>query len=210
MSDTLGLQRPAMLNIRGGGSVYHGGNQAWYPQPWQRQAGCGPTACANLLWYLVQTRPGTGVLCPWDASQKTGFLRLMEDVWRYVTPGSMGVNTTAIFTGGARRYGEERGVPLLAQDLTIPPLQSGARSWQKVAAFVGGALGRNLPVAFLNLSNGSLHNLDSWHWVTLVALRGEEAQIHDQGRSRWVALRQWLATSLIGGGFVTVGPAPGP
>jgi hypothetical protein len=42
--------------------------------------------------------------------------------------------------------------------------------------------------------------------VSIVALRGGEAMIYDQGEARWIDLKRWLETSLMGGGFVVVEP----
>lgn len=204
MSDIIQLPNTAALDIRDGNVLFHGGDQDWFTDQWQQRAGCGPTNCANLLWFLAQTQPGCAPLCPYNAAEKPGFLRLMQDVWHYVTPGNMGVNSTDLFTAGATRYAREKGVPLLAHTLNIAPMQGGKRIYTEVADFIARALQRGLPVAFLNLSNGTLDNLDSWHWVTLVALRVDEALIYDQGDARWVNLRRWLATSIIGGGFATL------
>lgn len=207
LSETIMLANTAALDIWEGETLHHGGDQDWYAEHWHRQAGCGPTNCSNLMLYLAQTRPGCEALCPYDAAQKPGFVRLMEDMWHYVTPGNMGVNTTGIFVEGAVRYARERGVSLAAQALDVPPIHGGRRLYPQVAAFMSRALGRALPVAFLNLSNGVLQNLDSWHWVTLVGLRGDDALIYDQGEAKWIDLAQWLATSMMGGGFVTVEPS---
>lgn len=206
MENAVMLPGLSHLDIREGEHVYHGGSQEWYAEHWQRQAGCGPTNCANILWYLAQTKPGAGALCPYSAGQKSEFLRLMQDVWGFVTPGHMGLNTTELFVNGAKRYGEERGVALAAQALEIPPLQLGARNYDETAAFVEAALQKSLPVAFLNLSNGTLENLDSWHWVTLVALQGDRAMMLDQGEANWIELRQWVSTSIMGGGFAVLEP----
>lgn len=204
MRETTKLINGDALRIRDGEHVWYGGDQAWYTDLWQRQAGCGPTNCANLLWYLAATRAGGGPLCPYDGGEKAGFLRLMEAVWNYVTPSGMGVNSPDVFIAGALRYGEAQGVPLTAERLPVPPLYRGARDYAGMAAFITRALERDLPVAFLNLSNGKVRDLESWHWVTLTALRGDDAMICDEGRSLWICLRQWADSSILGGGFVTL------
>ncbi len=204
MSEALLLPGLAALNIWDGNTLYHGGDQEWYLDNWQRKAGCGPTNCTNLLWFLAKTRKGCALLCEYDATQKEKFIQLMEEVWQHVTPGNMGVNTTAIFVDGAVEFAEDRGVSLRADTLEIASIYKGKRNEEEVQRFIAKALGRNLPVAFLNLSNGKLTNLDSWHWVTITALRGNEAMIFDQGEAKWVDLHLWLETSMLGGGFVTL------
>ena len=204
MDTTILLPGLAALNIWEASTLYHGGDQEWYPDDWQRKAGCGPTNCTNILWYLAKTRTGCEALCQHDASQKQGFIQLMEEVWQYVTPGNMGVNSTAVFVEGAKKYGQEKGIALEAKTFEVARICKGKREYSQVSEFIRTALQQNQPVAFLNLSNGTLDNLDSWHWVTIVGLQGEKAMIFDQGEAKWINLAQWLATSIIGGGFVTL------
>lgn len=195
-----------LLQVWDGDEEYCGGDQEWYAGKWQRQAGCGPTNCTNVIWYLAQTRESCKTLCSYDASKKANFVKLMDEVWYYVTPGHMGVNSTKIFAEGAEKFGQTKGVVLKANSLPIDPLHSGGRVYTQVEEFITKALESNLPVAFLNLSNGTLENLDSWHWVSIVALRASEAMIYDQGEARWIDLKRWLETSMMGGGFVVVEP----
>lgn len=194
----------ALLDIQGDHGHYHGGDQAWYPTHWQRQAGCGPTNCANLLWYLAQRTADNAMLCPYPADRKTGFLQLMEAVWDCMTPGSMGINSTQRFIDGVCCYADTKGISLQTESLDIPPIHAAVQDYDRISAFILRAIQRNLPVAFLNLSNGTLHNLDSWHWVTIVALHGDNAIIYDQGCSRSIQLQQWLMSTALGGGFVTI------
>ena len=47
------LRRSDCLTLIGPGqTTYRGGDQEWYPDVWQRRAGCGPTCAAALLSYL--------------------------------------------------------------------------------------------------------------------------------------------------------------
>ena len=204
MNSAVCLPNLEVLEIYDKSTLYYGGNQDWFFDRWQQKAGCGPTSCANLICYLAKTRMDCEALCPYDIKEKAGFLQLMEAVWHYVTPGDKGVNTTDIFVDGVLGYGADKGVPLISKAITVAPINSGARTSSDIFQFVFQALDCKLPVAFLNLSNGTLHNLDSWHWVTIVALRGDCALIYDQSKAKWINLRQWLSTSIKGGGFVTV------
>lgn len=202
----ISIQTPELLHIDDHGSVCFGADQEWYSTVWQRRAGCGPTACSHLLWYLSQTRQTCGSLCPYDGTRRNGFLRLMEAVWQFVTPGRMGVNSTKIFQDGAAAYGNSVGVPLRCDVLDIPTLPMHRPSEPELLHFLARAFAQDLPVAFLNLSNGSLHNLDNWHWVTLVSLNRESgvAVMYDQRRRSKIDLSVWLRTTSLGGGFVTV------
>jgi hypothetical protein len=202
-----GLLRPEGLWLDDGGETAYGGNQEWYSERWQRQAGCGPTVCAHLMWYLALTRPACAALADVSAPTRAGFLRLMSETWRYVTPGLRGVNRPDMLAGGAERFGLDRGLKLAARTLPVPPLLRDRPPTEAVLAFVAEALSLDTPVAFLNLSSGGLPELDSWHWVTLVAL-GEAgvATVYDAGR-RWpLDIPLWLRKTALGGGFVAVLP----
>ena len=207
MSEIITLRSLELLRIQWDGRAYPGADQEWYRELWQRQAGCGPTNTALLLWYLAQTRSECKALVSLDCRNKEGFLALMETVWHYVTPGKMGVNSTAILTKGALRYGEERGVPLNCRVLEIAAKPFARRPQAtELMEFIGAALADDLPVAFLNLAKGALPNLDSWHWVTLVALdkTAMTATMYNQGQEAVINMGLWLKTSGLGGGLVVL------
>ncbi|NLT58790.1 MAG: hypothetical protein GXX99_07495 [Clostridiales bacterium] len=210
MSEALSLSNPSRLLLRRqDGDAVWGANQIWYPTEFKRRAGCGPTVGSHLAWYLAQ-QAGLEALCPQDCSVQDGMLALMEEMWFYITPGRRGVNSTELFTGGLTRYARDRGVALCCDVLEVPPLHCIRRpSAQALLAFAGAALRRDLPLAFLNLSNGALHNLDNWHWVTLVGVNPQTgaATMVDQCGRREINLDLWLRTTLFGGGLVAARPA---
>jgi hypothetical protein len=131
----------------------------------------------------------------------------MEEVWHYVTPGTRGVNSTKLFVPGALRFARERGCALVAKELPVPPVLKDRPDYQSVLAFLRDMFSHDLPVAFLNLSNGALTNLDNWHWVTLVSASGSRAAMYDQENRVVLDLRLWLETTLLGGAFVALSPA---
>lgn len=203
------IKRPKLLQITGPGGIrYAGGVQDWYPAPWQQKAGCGPTAGSNLLWYLAQSRERYNSLCTHDASTKAGFLRLMEDVWPHITPGNMGVNSSKIFISGMRGYAGPRGVDLTVRSLEVPALPFRRPSPAEMGDFLRRHLEADCPVAFLNLSNGQLKNLDNWHWVTLLSVNAENltAEMADAGAIQVIDLALWLRTTTLGGAFVSCLP----
>lgn len=186
----------------------YGANQEWYSTQWKRKAGCGPTACSHLMWYLSQTKPDCQSLCTYNGRQREGFTQLMEDLWDYVTPGPAGVNRTEIFTDGAHKYGHDKNIGLNHITIEIPSVLQKRPPWNDLKSFLKDAFIKDLPVAFLNLSNGSLKNLDSWHWVTLAGINTENDMVlmYDQGNAYYIDLKLWLKTSLQGGGFVVLSP----
>ena len=82
-------------------------------------AGCGPTSCSKIMWYLSQTKEQYKGLCTYDGTTYEGFLKLMEDIWSYVTPGLMGVNKLELFEEGAMRYGKDKGYDLSCKSFRI-------------------------------------------------------------------------------------------
>lgn len=204
------IQSPELLKINDEqGKIFLGASQTWFASSWQRQAGCGPTTCTNILWYLSKTRPGWAVLTDGIRNQKKEFLTLMEKAWEYVTPGRMGVNSTKLFADGIRRYGKAYNVHLNCRVLDIPPVKfAGAKqrrpSMEQVSLFLVEMFEKDLPVAFLNLSNGRLNNLDNWHWVTLIGFNSARkvALMYDQGLCQEIDIELWLETTALGCGFV--------
>lgn len=210
MTNALVLSSPQLLHIVDGQQgLHYGGSQEWYPSIFKRMAGCGPTTCANLLWYLSGSREACGALCCRENASKEQMLELMKRVWHYVTPGWQGVNKTGRLVDGAVRYAADCDLSLSARVLNIPQSSAMRPSWEAVCEFISGVIAEDLPVAFLNLSNGKVANLESWHWVTLVGIKPKTgtALMYDQGKVQDIDLRNWLVTTTIGGGFVALVPA---
>lgn len=205
------LTRPEVLTLIGpGGETYRGGDQEWYPDLWQRRAGCGPTTAAALLAYLSQTRPALAPLRPLAGGTRTGFAQYMQALWPYVTPGARGLDKPESLVLGCRSFALSRGCRLEGEILKIPRRREDRPSPAACRDFLLRALDNDCPVAFLNYSNGSLPNLDSWHWVPLIALtEGEEVllcTVLDEGKEKVIDLALWLETTLLGGALAAVFP----
>lgn len=206
-SGNIKLSRSEVFKIKDGNRIYNGPDQSWYRKGFQRLAGCGPTSCSNIIWYLSQTREEYKDLCPYDGTTYKGFLKLMEEVWKYVTPGLMGLNKIEKFEQGVIEFGESKGFQLSCDLLKIPEkIQMDEEKIRETFDFIECALKKDLPVAFLNLHNGDLHNLESWHWVTIYESDRKHGlvSILDQSRLEEIDLRHWLRNTNKGGGFVTV------
>ena len=204
MNDLLTLKSKEILNIKENKTIYYGGSQNWYSERWQQQSGCGPTSFANILWYLSRTRKKYAAICDFDASNKAGFIRLMNKAWSYVTPSNLGVNSPEMFANGVKLYCKQESFSLNINTLSIAPIYCRKSTYADAYSFIVNSLNNDAPIAFLNLSNGSLNNLESWHWVTIVALEHNNALIYDQGYAKWINFEQWFNSSLLGGGFVSV------
>ena len=208
------LSRPEYFTLADGtGRNVRGADQEWFRDVWQRRAGCGPTAAAMILDYLSAVSPELAALAPAGERTAEDFLTYMEALWPYVTPGTRGLDRPESFALGCRSFALSRGAVLDTRLLVVPRRGKGGRpDLEQVRLFLSHALEEDSPVAFLNWSNGDLTNLDSWHWVPLIACGGEGgdliAAILDGGEEKIIDLALWLRTSLLGGAFVRVFPDP--
>ena len=202
-----GLRHPELLRVAAnGGGYFMGGSQEWFPNSWQRKSGCGPTTASGIMWYLSRSRPELEVLRGGGDGNQKHFLRLMEEMFRFVTPGPQGVNKTSTLSDGAAGYARSKGIVLRADILDVPPAAFPRPSVQDVREFLSASFAADCPAAFLNLSNGTLRNLSSWHWVLLIALEPASmtATMCDQCARTGIALGEWLRSTALGGGFVAL------
>lgn len=157
MSERISLQHPEYLEITGpGGAVTRGADQEWFPEGWQRMAGCGPTAAAVVFAYLARAHAALAPLCPGDVSGRREFTALMCRVWDYVTPRHHGLNKPELMQRGMEAYAGARGIALSPARLEIPAARTKRPEYAAVARFVRDSLERECPVAFLNLHNGKV------------------------------------------------------
>lgn len=204
------VRRPELLLVDAAdetGTTY-GCDQDWYEDAWQRRAGCGPCTAASIMFYLGRRYAKLLPLYDRGSASQSDFSHLMHEVWQYVTPGRMGVNEAHMLSRGAERYAATKSVMLVGHELKVPGLYQSRAPLPQLVQFIRQGLEKDCPVAFLNLSNGSLDNLESWHWVTVTAmLRDPEDQIQliisDSGELKKVNLSQWFGSSLLGGALVT-------
>lgn len=184
-----------------------GGNQEWYAEDWGRKAGCGPTCAANITAYLALTRPALRRLYAGDQMSRGQFAAHMETLFRYVTPGSMGLNRLDMYTQGMDSYTKSLGLRLQAHVFDVPGNLNRARpSADALADFVQAGLVSDCPLAFLNLSNGKVRNLQGWHWITITGADMADgvllAQASDEGREIRFDLRLWFLTTRMRGGLI--------
>ncbi len=199
------LLHPEFLTICDpGGLNYSGGSQLWYGDEGRRMSGCAPTAAANIIWYLQKLHTSLRLHNFADKNDRQAFVSLQEEMFTFITPGFGGVHSSEMFSRGITQYANAHGFSLNISTLEITKNTSLGCNPVQVRDFLLCALRADVPVAFLNLSNGSVKALYSWHWVTLVELETETmtAAISDQGRIFRINLGEWLQTSLLGGAFL--------
>lgn len=183
------------------GSTFYGFDQEWYSKLWQRRAGCGPTTASTLIRYNKKLYKG---------SSKTASLALMEDLWSYVTPGLMGVHTIGHFTRGLKEYITTKKLGYALTSLAVPTDRANRPSFAQISEFLASRLEADQPIAFLNLNNGTVENLDPWHWVTIVGIEQHEADgplfahVYDAGAKLLINLSAWYESTTRPGGFVSL------
>lgn len=179
-------------------AVYKGCSQVWYKKKWRKMAGCGPTAASNIVIYSNKNK-----------INKRSALKIMDELWNYVTPTLMGVNTTEIFYDGFMKYAAENSRKALFKVLDIPKEKELRPSYEMMFDFIESSLDNDIPIAFLNLCNGEEKCLDKWHWVTIISLEYEvdkhsaAVEILDEGMVKKISLPLWYETTTLGGGLVS-------
>jgi len=134
------------------------------------------------------------------------YVKLIREMYDYITPGIRGVDTSVIFTDGILRFASENGMQIRPQVLEIPKKKRDRPSIDALREFITNALRTDSPVAFLVLSNGSVSSLENWHWVTIIAIDPDTmiAEISDYGKIISADIAEWLETSMLGGSLVYI------
>lgn len=188
------------------GERHYGADQEWFSALLRRKAGCGPTTAAEQMAYLAHTRADMAPLCPLPALERKPFTAYMDAVWEFVTPGFHGLNTIEKYSDGVRAFARSRKVKVHTQELAVPKDAEKRAPLADCVAFLRAGLESGCPVAFLNLDNGQVKNLDYWHWVLITGLilDGEKitAMVADGGKQVEIDLALWYATTTDRGGFV--------
>jgi len=184
----------------------YGSNQDWYLKRRQRRCGCGPATVTNIIYYIqkkhIENDHNTGLT-------KQNCLNLMNEIWRFVTPGFRGIPSTALLGKGIDKYLQEYKLDIRLDYLNIPKNKQFRPDLDTVARFLHYALDQDIPVAFLNLDNGKVAELEAYHWVTAISLdycldeNVAYLTIIDGGDEIKIDLHRWLATTKSGGGFVS-------
>lgn len=184
----------------------YGCEQEWYNSDWQRRSGCGPTTACNLLLYLEFTRL-SNKQDRIPISKEQGMARMQES-WTYVTPTDEGIPTTKVFCEKFFNYAKANHLNVACHSININKENQRCSEFEDVVKFIEAAMLNDSPVAFLNLCNGKVNNLEGWHWVTIISLEYDMNEtkayisILDEGLIKKVDLKLWCDTTILGGGFV--------
>src|SRR5665648_604396 len=189
-------------------NIYFGCDQEWYPTEWQKKSGCVLAAARNILLYLKYLKLNKGKVI--KNNSKEFALLQMEEVWRYITPSKDGISTTKIFCQEFDNYYKSKGLKITCYSFDIPKEKYLRPDFKEALHFIEDAMMADSPVAFLNLCNGDIQSLDSWHWVSIVSLEFDEngmagnVEIVDEGIIKKIDFSLWYNTTKLGGGLVYV------
>ena len=208
------LQHPEMIRAMDpSDGEYFGCDQNWFSSDWQQQAGCGPSTAATLLLYLHKTRQ---MPLPVEVYAKKDCLLLMEEVWSHVTPTPDGIYLIEQFCSGIASFADGHGLRLQCHSLDIPDNDGLRPGLEAVVQFIVQGLENDSPIAFLNLSNGEVADLEEWHWVTMVSLEADEAsqtvqaEIFDGDTAKVIDFKLWYQTTVEGGALIYLLPDLSP
>ncbi len=201
------IKHPEWLQVEIDNQKLYGYRQEWYKNFFRRASGCGPTAASMLLLYLNMREAGP---LPYQNHSISSIIKILEDVWNFVTPGWLGLNTTEKFCRGVKALLDYYGLGWRCHELSLTASRSKRKTLAQVVNFLEDGLALDCPCAFLNLHKGQVSALEGWHWIVLVSLSYDERQnrylatCYDGGRSVTFDLGLWLDTSKLGGGFVYI------
>jgi len=186
--------------------THFGYHQECYATEWQRLSGCGPSTATNILSYLNHTSSTLELGKSFNSDENC--LSPMEEIWGYVTPTKEGIPNTKMFYEDVLSYALVKGMNIDYDFCDIPEDKANRPELSKILKLLQDALIKDAPIAFLNLCNGQVKNLDPWHWVTIISLEYTEdgrsafIDILDEGLIKTIDFALWYTTTTLGGGFV--------
>lgn len=185
---------------------YFGGVQEWYAFEWGRRAGCGPTCAANLMAYLALTHPELQALYNNESMERTEFIRHMDLIFPFLTPGPMGLNRVETFSDGVVAFAASRDILLAPHVFTVTGKGKPNRPQvSELKEFVRAGLEADCPIGFLNLSRGKEKKLQNWHWISIVSANIETDKLtacaSDEGIYRDFDLQLWYQSTRMSGGL---------
>lgn len=196
------LRHMEWITLTVAGRPHYGYDQEWYPDRWQKLAGCGPTTGATIAAYLEAGQLGLRAATREEAEAK------MLAFWPYATPRMHGLYKTRWLMEGLSAYLADHRLAGRAEMMHIPLLRPLRPSMDALGRFIAEGLAADAPLGFLCLHNGGNDALYSWHWMPFTALAREGGRwtgtVLDEGRQIDFDLGAWLAASRFGGGFVRI------
>ena len=159
-------------------NYYYGGNQSWWGKATfkylrffskkKSDVGCATVAASNVMAYLAKS-VGLKKLYPYKYT-KSDFLKMMNKMWNYVTPGAAGFWWLSDYVKGVEKYAKSVGVSSLKGVWS-----SKTSNLNNAIQYVKDGLKRNCPVTLVVHGNSKLKDEEkgysfSWHWVVITSI----------------------------------------
>ena len=202
----IAIKHPEWLYIDVNGKTWHGYDQEWFNDEWQRLSGCGPTTATQVMSYAAFR---DGILDVATAHDQRGALERMNTMWNYVKPRfGGGVYKTQWMEAGLQKLMKEKELPYDVHMINVSPFVASRVETDVAVDFIKTGLSQDVPIAFLNRHKGKEPALYTWHWVPIVGIftDGDDVrcEIFDEGEIRDFSLTNWLQDTILGGGFAYV------
>lgn len=132
--------------------VGYGGNQDWFKDEWPKKAGCASVLGSNLYAYYHNIHK----------CSKEEFIKIMDDLYEYMTPGRMGFPYFYKFAHQFIKRMKEESIDLK------PVYLKKSKSYEQSISFVKNSIDKSYPVGMLILSHQAKElEDDNWHWMCI-------------------------------------------
>lgn len=151
------LEIPIIYN--GEKRIGYGGNQDWFHDDWAIKAGCASVLASNLYAYYHHQKN----------YDKDDFLKIMEDMFVVMKPGTMGYPFLYKFARTFIKRMNEDGIHFK------PVYQKKSKNYKHALSFVLKSIDEGHPVGMLILHHrASELKEDNWHWICLSGYKESE------------------------------------
>jgi len=142
--------------------VGYGANQDWFNSEWAKKAGCG-SVLGSILYAFY-----TGI----QKSSKEEFIKIMEDLYTYMTPGKMGFPYFY-------KFAHQFVLRMEKENIQLKPIYlKRSKSIESSIQFVKKSIDTKHPVGVLILSHKAKElEEDNWHWVCITGYIEEDKKI---------------------------------
>ena len=160
MKKTIDLDAICILD---GNNEYYGADQHWFVNKLHGMSGCGPTTAALITMYMAAVFSSCGPLYRYGLpARRDEFTAHMDEVRKFVRPGTMGLTDAGYFASSTSEFAESRGVVITS--VRLPLGLTADEAFEKIRK----AIDQRYVPALLILKNPSPDIDDfTWHWMAV-------------------------------------------
>lgn len=166
------------------GKFAYGGSQHWFQTKWRRLAGCAPTTGAEMAaFFQIGIRPDHVAHEETPVFQFENFLNLMNQMFHYMKPGSMGYPHSREYVRAFESFARDHGAAVRGRRIT-----SWANS-EDIFKRIRHCIRHDTPVVMLILQHTykPIDN-DTWHWMIITGYDKDtrDIMISNYGHRQWM------------------------